>query len=151
MRFSTLPIRLAILLSRRLTMLSLVSTLCLHYTKSLMVRTELDTLSEESYKDSTLIMQLLRDNLVSRPTSYLSLCSLTRARLSGLHPRPSQAVARAVPRQRRPKRPAKQLLQLHLLSQKRLRSRCSSHYAGSNSRIVWTRGGLKNGRAIISG
>ena len=34
--------------------------------------TELDTLSEESYKDSTLIMQLLRDNLVSLPTSYLS-------------------------------------------------------------------------------
>jgi hypothetical protein len=29
---------------------------------------ELDTLSEESYKDSTLIMQLLRDNLVSRLT-----------------------------------------------------------------------------------
>lgn len=29
---------------------------------------ELDTLSEESYKDSTLIMQLLRDNLVSRST-----------------------------------------------------------------------------------
>lgn len=28
------------------------------------VFTELDTLSEESYKDSTLIMQLLRDNLV---------------------------------------------------------------------------------------
>jgi 14-3-3 protein epsilon len=27
---------------------------------------ELDTLSEESYKDSTLIMQLLRDNLVRR-------------------------------------------------------------------------------------
>lgn len=26
---------------------------------------ELDTLSEESYKDSTLIMQLLRDNLVT--------------------------------------------------------------------------------------
>src|SRR6201996_6360234 len=29
---------------------------------------ELDTLSEESYKDSTLIMQLLRDNLVSSAT-----------------------------------------------------------------------------------
>ncbi len=29
--------------------------------------TELDTLSEESYKDSTLIMQLLRDNLVRLP------------------------------------------------------------------------------------
>lgn len=28
------------------------------------VSIELDTLSEESYKDSTLIMQLLRDNLV---------------------------------------------------------------------------------------
>lgn len=31
----------------------------------LTIATELDTLSEESYKDSTLIMQLLRDNLVS--------------------------------------------------------------------------------------
>jgi len=31
---------------------------------------ELDTLSEESYKDSTLIMQLLRDNLVSRLAAY---------------------------------------------------------------------------------
>lgn len=31
--------------------------------------TELDTLSEESYKDSTLIMQLLRDNLVCSKTS----------------------------------------------------------------------------------
>lgn len=30
---------------------------------------ELDTLSEESYKDSTLIMQLLRDNLVSIPST----------------------------------------------------------------------------------
>ena len=36
---------------------------------------ELDTLSEESYKDSTLIMQLLRDNLVSimcRCSSFLA-------------------------------------------------------------------------------
>ena len=31
---------------------------------SLTTASELDTLSEESYKDSTLIMQLLRDNLV---------------------------------------------------------------------------------------
>jgi 14-3-3 protein epsilon len=31
--------------------------------------TELDTLSEESYKDSTLIMQLLRDNLVRKNPS----------------------------------------------------------------------------------
>jgi 14-3-3 protein epsilon len=34
---------------------------------------ELDTLSEESYKDSTLIMQLLRDNLVSRHRPTLLL------------------------------------------------------------------------------
>lgn len=33
--------------------------------KSTDIVAELDTLSEESYKDSTLIMQLLRDNLVS--------------------------------------------------------------------------------------
>ena len=50
-------------------MLSLVSTSCLHFTKLLTRPTELDTLSEESYKDSTLIMQLLRDNLVGLPTS----------------------------------------------------------------------------------
>lgn len=35
-----------------------------------MPRTELDTLSEESYKDSTLIMQLLRDNLVSQLSKF---------------------------------------------------------------------------------
>lgn len=40
--------------------LSRTSTLIWHFAV-----TELDTLSEESYKDSTLIMQLLRDNLVS--------------------------------------------------------------------------------------
>lgn len=32
-----------------------------------MIFLELDTLSEDSYKDSTLIMQLLRDNLVGMP------------------------------------------------------------------------------------
>lgn len=36
--------------------------------------TELDTLSEESYKDSTLIMQLLRDNLVCQ--SLYLICDL---------------------------------------------------------------------------
>jgi hypothetical protein len=49
---------------------------------------ELDTLSEESYKDSTLIMQLLRDNLVCIPDPVPSLV-LTTFRLSGLHQRPS--------------------------------------------------------------
>jgi 14-3-3 protein epsilon len=37
---------------------------------------ELDTLSEESYKDSTLIMQLLRDNLVSMSARNHSQISL---------------------------------------------------------------------------
>lgn len=37
---------------------------------------ELDTLGEESYKDSTLIMQLLRDNLTLW-TSDITVCSLT--------------------------------------------------------------------------
>ena len=39
---------------------------------------ELDTLNEDSYKDSTLIMQLLRDNLTvsSRPNAVLLLINL---------------------------------------------------------------------------
>ena len=32
---------------------------------------ELDTLSEESYKDSTLIMQLLRDNLTVSSSTHI--------------------------------------------------------------------------------
>ena len=40
---------------------------------------ELDTLSEESYKDSTLIMQLLRDNLVGNtPSLAIAWLGLTR-------------------------------------------------------------------------
>ncbi len=39
-------------------------------TRLLTFESELDTLSEESYKDSTLIMQLLRDNLVRRFLNY---------------------------------------------------------------------------------
>lgn len=112
-------------------MLSQVRTLYLHFTKLLTRTIELDTLSEESYKDSTLIMQLLRDNLVGLLTSYCLSHSLTDIRLYGHHLRPSQAVAKAVPRQQRAKRPATQPLQLHPLSQKRLRSRCSSHHTSS--------------------
>lgn len=42
--------------------------------------TELDTLSEESYKDSTLIMQLLRDNLVRHiSNATVHRATLTRA------------------------------------------------------------------------
>lgn len=39
---------------------------------------ELDTLGEESYKDSTLIMQLLRDNLTLW-TSDMQVCCLARS------------------------------------------------------------------------
>uniref|UniRef100_A0A671UVS1 Tyrosine 3-monooxygenase/tryptophan 5-monooxygenase activation protein beta n=1 Tax=Sparus aurata TaxID=8175 RepID=A0A671UVS1_SPAAU len=35
---------------------------------------ELDTLNEDSYKDSTLIMQLLRDNLTVSRECFMSLC-----------------------------------------------------------------------------
>lgn len=45
--------------------------------------TELDTLSEESYKDSTLIMQLLRDNLV-RIHDHSELVSATNVELDSL-------------------------------------------------------------------
>lgn len=57
---------------------------------------ELDTLSEESYKDSTLIMQLLRDNLVGlfyyHPHSVVSLANTIIYRLSGPRPRLSLRV-----------------------------------------------------------
>jgi hypothetical protein len=61
---------------------------------------ELDTLSEESYKDSTLIMQLLRDNLVRIPHPRTALKDLlTRSlRPSGPRPRPSPRPRRARPR-----------------------------------------------------
>ena len=68
-----LPIRHATWLSRPLMMLLLV---CHLFLTILVVRAtdqlcvELDTLSEESYKDSTLIMQLLRDNLVRFSISH---------------------------------------------------------------------------------
>ena len=53
------------------------------------MQSELDTLSEESYKDSTLIMQLLRDNLVGQKTTPHCVHIADVFRLSGLPPRPS--------------------------------------------------------------
>ena len=64
MRFSILLIRPAISPSKLSTMLSLVCYFILVGKQDTDNISELDTLSEESYKDSTLIMQLLRDNLV---------------------------------------------------------------------------------------
>ena len=71
MRSSILLIKLAISPNRHLTMLSPVSIIFSIRKVMLTENTELDTLSEESYKDSTLIMQLLRDNLVSMAGSLL--------------------------------------------------------------------------------
>ncbi|GJC92109.1 14-3-3 family protein [Colletotrichum higginsianum] len=64
-RSLTPPIRLATLPSRLSMMLLPVRSIPAraHFILLTTVFTELDTLSEESYKDSTLIMQLLRDNL----------------------------------------------------------------------------------------
>ena len=61
-----LQIRPAVLPSKPLTKPLPVMNLrvFLQFTSYANERPELDTLSEESYKDSTLIMQLLRDNLV---------------------------------------------------------------------------------------
>src|ERR1700749_828572 len=50
---------------------------------------ELDTLSEESYKESTLIMQLLRDNLVSHGRYLFCDQDLTTDRPSGPLLRPN--------------------------------------------------------------
>jgi len=83
---------------------------------------ELDTLSEESYKDSTLIMQLLRDNLVSAWILLELECQedeikLTQflLRLSGLRPKPSQLLLRLalhLLRQRRPRLHQRRLRQM---------------------------------------
>ena len=61
---------------------------------------ELDTLSEESYKDSTLIMQLLRDNLVS----YHASSTINRANRCRLYGRLLKQNLLARPRQLLPPR-----------------------------------------------
>lgn len=85
---------------------------------------ELDTLSEESYKDSTLIMQLLRDNLVRDTSIRGIIILLILYRLYGLHQRlshRSSKVSRAK-HQRRPK------LLLRLRLPLRRLSKCMYHW-----------------------
>lgn len=79
---------------------------------------ELDTLSEESYKDSTLIMQLLRDNLVCNSLpGFTTDVLLTRIRLSGLRPRPSHKNSKANrPKHQRRLRPLPRLKLLKRLT-----------------------------------
>lgn len=45
---------------------------------------ELDTLNEESYKDSTLIMQLLRDNLTVTTAAYIFFPGIRQSNLPNL-------------------------------------------------------------------
>jgi hypothetical protein len=101
---------------------------------------ELDTLSEESYKDSTLIMQLLRDNLVCllQLTCY-TFSDVAFSRLSGLLLKPNHKskLASQVRHQRRPR---------GLLHQRRrrlmLECKCvmvMSHFGNTN----WTKWSLR--------
>lgn len=91
---------------------------------------ELDTLSEESYKDSTLIMQLLRDNLVC-PRSSLPFLpghlppSIDRERLTMVD-RPSGRLLkpslRPLKLQRRPHQPPRKARRKNRLQNRRARS-----------------------------
>jgi len=96
---------------------------------------ELDTLSEESYKDSTLIMQLLRDNLVCCPP----LCTPPPPALSPIYPppctdwepltcvdRPSGRLLKPSPRAAKPRRRPHQLLQKARRRRLRRRQRARS-------------------------
>lgn len=107
---------------------------------------ELDTLSEESYKDSTLIMQLLRDNLVSVHCWLLGPLTLTRDRLSGLRLKPSRVAVKVLLHQQNPK---KKLLLLPQ-SPRRLLSRFLSRYSESNNCDVRMQGLLEERQSDIS-
>ena len=107
---------------------------------------ELDTLSEESYKDSTLIMQLLRDNLVSVHCRLLGSLTLTRGRPSGLPLKPSRVAVKVLLHQRNPKK------KLPLLpeSPRRLLSRFLSRHFESNNCDVRMQGLLEERQSYIS-
>lgn len=64
---------------------------------------ELDTLSEESYKDSTLIMQLLRDNLVRISHLFFFATEAYVLRHSGQAQRMNSLVRAALLRVKQPK------------------------------------------------
>lgn len=90
-----------------------------------MATAELDTLSEESYKDSTLIMQLLRDNLVSSRLTMVWMClaNLFTRRLSGPRRRPSRQPSNLPPLRRPIRLSLQQRLQLRLQRSPRLPSK----------------------------
>jgi hypothetical protein len=114
---------------------------------------ELDTLSEESYKDSTLIMQLLRDNLVCNCPSTFMINTNIFCRLSGLHPRPSH-LQRSPPRPRRPP-PLNRLLRLQLLPPKKPQRLNKGliiyHHSFSPCLVLQTYNSLVSSTALVFG
>ena len=64
---------------------------------------ELDSLSEESYRDSTLIMQLLRDNLTLWTSSDGSEPEPAAAEASKTDDKPAEAATEAAPAAEEPK------------------------------------------------
>lgn len=107
---------------------------------------ELDTLSEESYKDSTLIMQLLRDNLVSVHCWLLGSLILTRNRPSGLRLKPNRVAVKVLLHQQN----LKKKLLLPLQSPKRLLSRFLSRHSESNNCNVQMQGLLEEWQSDVS-
>ena len=100
MRFSIHQTKRAILQNRPLTMPLLVCCFIPSFLQYTDMYSELDTLSEESYKDSTLIMQLLRDNLVSANSLPPSWPRSDSSRLCGLPPKQTRkARLKAAPHQ----------------------------------------------------
>ena len=81
---------------------------------------ELDTLSEESYKDSTLIMQLLRDNLVSYDLIDIWNLSDLISRPSGHLLRPSLPPSSPLLLSLRPMRPRQKAPRLLLSPRRKL-------------------------------
>lgn len=107
---------------------------------------ELDTLSEESYKDSTLIMQLLRDNLVSVHCWLLGSLTLTRNRPFGLRLKPNRVAVKVLLHQQN----LKKRLLLLLQSPKRLPSRFLSRHSESNNCNVQMQGLLEEWQSDVS-
>jgi 14-3-3 protein epsilon len=95
---------------------------------------ELDTLSEESYKDSTLIMQLLRDNLVRR--SYCNEPKLT-PRPSGRRTRPTPPAMLLPRRMSPPPRPLRPPPQLPRRPRPTPRCKRSARHRKEDKEDVW--------------
>ena len=80
---------------------------------------ELDTLSEESYKDSTLIMQLLRDNLVRQLPGLPATRSMTDVHRPSGQARKGRTRPRLPPPALTPAKPRREMARLQVIQQTR--------------------------------